>query len=207
MSNVASIYRRLKKEFGSVQTPLNYKAPHELAIAVILSAQCTDDQVNKITPKLFLELQKPEDFYTCPSAKLEKLIYTTGYYRNKARNIQGFCHMLVKEFQGEIPHDMNELLRMPGIGRKTANVILQELYEKTVGIVVDTHVARISKVLDLSYAKSAVTIEKDLCSQIPQKYWRDWSLFMIFLGRKYCTARQRNCLNCPLNKLCPSTSL
>ena len=202
---VDQVYHLLKREFQELRTPLSYKAPHELAIAVILSAQCTDEQVNRVTPQLFSRFPSPQSFYQSPITKLEGLIYSTGFYKNKARSIRGFCRMLVEDFNGKIPQELNQLIRMPGVGRKTANVILQELYRKPVGIVVDTHVSRISRLLKLTQAQDAYKIEQELMEKLPRKYWIDWSLLLIFLGRKYCKARKRHCKLCPLEKICPSS--
>ena len=185
---------------------MNYKKPYELAIAVILSAQCTDEQVNKTTPLLFQKCRKPEDFYTIPSEDLESLIFSTGFYKNKARSIRGFCKSLVHDYNGRIPQDMESLVKMPGVGRKTANVILQELYSLASGVVVDTHVARLSVLLGLTEHKDPVKIEKDLIQKIPKKYWIDWSLYMIFLGRSSCQAKKRLCEPCVVRDICPSST-
>ena len=200
------IHRRLKKEFGPAETPLTYTQPHELAIAVILSAQCTDEQVNKVTPALFAEFRKPQDFFEKPLSRLEELIYSTGFYKNKAKNIREFCRQLIEDHGGVIPDELNVLVKLPGIGRKTANVVLQELYKKAAGVVVDTHVARLSKLLHLTEHKDAVKIERDLMEKVDRRYWLNWSLYLIFLGRKYCTARKRFCAECPLRDVCPSAT-
>jgi endonuclease-3 len=160
--------------------------------------------VNRVTPKLFQECQNPEEFYTISPERLEALIYSTGFYKNKAKSIRGFCRMLVEDYRGIIPRDMESLLKMPGFGRKTANVILQELYGVAAGIVVDTHVARLSKRLGLTSSRDPVKIERDLMAVIPKEYWIDWSLFMIFLGRSCCTAKRVDCEKCVLKELCPS---
>ncbi len=204
-SFVDQIYQILRKEFGKPRTPLRYTAPHELAIAVILSAQCTDEQVNRVSPALFSRFKRPEDFYQAPSYELEKLIYSTGFYKNKAKSIRGFCKMLVEKYQYKIPDNIKDLTAMPGVGRKTANVIMQELHHKAAGIVVDTHVARISKLLKLTRQKDPYKIEQDLIKKVEQRYWLDWSLLLIFLGRKYCTARVRRCQPCPLRNICPAS--
>ena len=207
MSFIDQVYHKLKKEFPKARTPLRYKAPHELAIAVILSAQCTDEQVNRVTPPLFKRFPSLASFCKASRKELEKMVYSTGFYKNKAKSIHGFCKMLQAEHKGAIPQSHAELTKMPGVGRKTANVILQELYRLPAGIVVDTHVSRISRLLGLSQEKDAYKIEKDLMAKVPQKYWLDWSLLLIFLGRKYCKARQRLCQQCPLVKVCPSSGL
>ena len=183
--------------------PLHYKKPHELAIAVILSAQCTDEQVNKTTPALFDKCRTPEDFIKVPLQELESLIFSTGFYKNKAKSLKGFSKSLVEDYNGKIPDQMDQLIKMPGVGRKTANVIMQELYGIADGIVVDTHVARLSKLLGLTVSGDPVKIEKDLMKKIPKLYWIDWSLYMIFLGRSYCQAKKRNCKECFLRDKCP----
>ena len=205
MSFVDQVYRKLKKEFPHPRTPLQYEAPHELAIAVILSAQCTDKQVNRVTPALFQRYPTIESFCNSSPKELEKMIYSTGFYKNKAKSIHGFCKVLREEYGGRIPQSHAELTKMPGVGRKTANVILQELYRLAAGIVVDTHVSRISYLLGLSKEKDAYKIEKDLMARVPKSYWLDWSLLLIFLGRKYCKARKRLCQQCPLTKICPNS--
>ena len=207
MSFVDQVYQRLEKEFPDPKTPLKYKAPHELAIAVILSAQCTDEQVNRVTPSLFQRFPTLKDLAKASRKELEKEIYSTGFYKNKAKNIHGFCKLLVQEHKGSIPKSHAELTKMPGVGRKTANVILQELYQLNSGVVVDTHVARISRVLELTKEKAPHKIERDLMAKLPKKYWINFSLFLIFLGRKYCKARQRLCQKCPLVKVCPSAEV
>lgn len=207
MNFIEQVYPKLKKEFPKTRTPLRYKAPHELAIAVILSAQCTDEQVNRVTPALFKRFPSLESFCKASRKELEEMVYSTGFYRNKAKNIHGFCKALLKEHGGHMPKDHAALTKMPGVGRKTANVILQELYRLVSGIVVDTHVARISRLWKLTEQKDAVKIEKDLMAKVPKRYWLDWSLLLIFLGRKYCKARQRLCQQCPLIKICPSAEL
>ena len=205
MNFIDQLYCALEKEFPNPRTPLKYKAPHELAIAVILSAQCTDEQVNRVTPSLFKNFPTLESLSKASRKELERIIYSTGFYKNKAKNIHGFCQALLKEYKSSLPQNHAELIKMPGVGRKTANVILQELYRLPSGVVVDTHVARISRVLGLSKEKDPYKIEKDLMAKIPKKYWIDFSLFLIFLGRKYCKARQRFCQQCPLVKICPSS--
>lgn len=201
------VLRRLKKVFGAALTPLHYKQPHELAIAVILSAQCTDEMVNKVTPALFAEFPAVQDFYTKPLSRLEQLIYSTGFYKNKAKNIREFARLLDERHGGVIPRDLKELVALPGIGRKTANVISQELYDANQGVVVDTHVGRISRLFGLTQHKDPVKVERDLVEVVPKKSWREWSLYLIFLGRKWCTARKRVCNECVLNDICPSSDV
>ncbi|MCB1168846.1 MAG: endonuclease III [Leptospiraceae bacterium] len=204
---IRTAYRRLNKLFGPVSCPLHYNKPHELCIAVILSAQCTDEMVNRTTPALFAAFPELEDYASSPLSRVEELIHSTGFYRNKARNIQGFARKVLQEHDGQIPETLEELTALPGVGRKTANVVLQELYDIPSGVVVDTHVARISNLFKLTRSKNPVIIERDLMTVLPQKYWIDWSLYMIFLGRSSCTARKRHCEACVLGDICPSSSV
>ncbi|MCE9596476.1 MAG: endonuclease III [Spirochaetia bacterium] len=201
------MYEKLEERFGAVHCPLTYSQPHELCIAVILSAQCTDQRVNLVTPALFARFKTPAEFANADRIELEELIHSTGFYHNKARSIQGFAQSLVETHGGIVPNNMKDLVAMPGIGRKTANVVMQELYGLVDGIVVDTHVLRLSKLLKLTKHSDAVKVERDLIQAIPRKYWMNWSLYMIFLGRSCCTARKRNCNECILSNLCPSSTL
>ena len=203
----ASIHARLAREFGPAHCPLHYTEPHELAIAVILSAQCTDERVNLTTPELFRRFPTVEAVARAPRAEIEDLVYSTGFYRNKARSIQEFCRRLIADHGGVIPRTVAELAKLPGVGRKTANVVTQELYGLSEGVVVDTHVARLARLLGLTANKDAVRIERDLMEAVDRKHWADWSLYLIFLGRSYCTARKRNCSDCPLREICPSSLL
>lgn len=204
-SFIRESYPLLKKKYGKVRCALNYEHPHELAISVILSAQCTDDMVNRVTPALFEKYREPKDFYATPIVELEEMIHSTGFYHNKAKNIQGFTRDLVEIHNGIIPKDLDNLVKMPGVGRKTANVILQELYDIPSGVVVDTHVNRLSKVLGLTTSSDPVRIERELMDLLPRNYWIDWSLFMIRLGRTVCPARKRNCADCVLKEICISS--
>lgn len=199
-----AIHRRLAKHFGPAKCPLDYRQPHELAIAVILSAQCTDEQVNKTTPDLFARFPNLEKLAGAKLSEIETLIYSTGFYKNKARNIRDFARRVLEDHAGQLPRTLNELKRLPGVGRKTANVIMHELFGVAEGVVVDTHVARLSKILALTDQKDAVKIERELMQKVRQKHWTTWSLYLIFLGRSFCTARKRDCPSCPLRDICPS---
>ena len=201
------VYSLLKKEFGDVSCPLHFTQNHELAIAVILSAQCTDERVNQVTPELFKRYPTLEAFSKADLTELERLIYSTGFYKNKARSILGFSKQLIKNFNSELPKTIEELTTLPGIGRKTANVILNEIYKITEGIVVDTHVKRISKILTFTKETDVVKIEQDLINIFPKKYWLNISLYIIFLGRKYCKAGRPDCNNCVLQKICPGAKI
>lgn len=203
-----AVHRRLAAHFGPADTPLTYDKAHELCIAVILSAQCTDEQVNRTTPALFRRFPEPADYARAPLSEIEQLIYSTGFYKNKAKSIQGFCRVLLEEHEGQVPNDAELLRKMPGVGRKTANVIQQELFGVASGVVVDTHVARISrKVFGLTAHTDPEKIEKDLMAVVDPRHWREWSLYLIFLGRYSCTARKRECGICPLRDICPSAGI
>lgn len=198
------VHELLRKEFGEVSCPLHYSKPHELAIAVILSAQCTDERVNTVTPSLFLRYPTLKDFSNASPDELEKLIYSTGFYKNKAKSIRNFATKLLEDFGGELPKTIQELTTLPGIGRKTANVILNEIYKISEGIVVDTHVKRISRLLGYTRETDPEKIEQNLMKIIPEEHWLDISLYLIFLGRKYCIANRPNCRDCVLNTICPT---
>lgn len=162
--------------------------------------------VNRTTPALFAAFPRLQDYARAPIQKIEKLIRSTGFYKNKAKSIQGFARQVLEVHDGQIPATMEELTSLPGVGRKTANVILQELYNIPSGMVVDTHVARISKFFGLTDSTNPVIIERDLMALVPREYWIHWSLYMIFLGRSSCTARKRFCHECVLADICPSSS-
>lgn len=195
----------MRKEFGKVETPLHYQKDYELSIAVILSAQCTDERVNQVTPGLFKSFPSLESFAEAELPEIEKLIFSTGFYHNKAKSIRGFARTLLNEFGGKLPRTIAELTQLPGFGRKTANVVLSEVHGIVEGIVVDTHVNRLSKVLGLTKSNDPVQVEKDLMNLLPKKYWRDISLYLIFLGRKCCKAHRTFCEDCVLKIECPSS--
>ncbi|MCB1145564.1 MAG: endonuclease III [Leptospiraceae bacterium] len=202
-SYVKKIDRLLKEHFGPVKPPLDYSTNEQLAIAVILSAQCTDERVNLVTPALFA---KYPDMVSLAKAKLqdiEKLIFSTGFYHNKAKNILALAKILTEQYAGKIPADFEVLTKLPGIGRKTANVIMNLAFDQAPGIVVDTHVRRISQRLGFTTATTPETVEKALMKVWPKEVWIDLSLYMIFLGRKWCMARKPNCEDCILTKICP----
>lgn len=196
------IRKILKTMYPNVKTQLNSKTPFELLVATILSAQCTDKQVNTVTKNLFKNLNTPYDFAKVPQKTLEDLIHSTGFFRNKAKNIIQCAKMLIEQFNGKVPGTLEEMLKLPGVGRKTANVVLGAAFN-TPGIVVDTHVARISQRLGLTANKDPVKIEFDLMDSIPKNDWDDFSLRLIYFGRAICKARKPDCPICPLLKLCP----
>ena len=197
----------LKKEYPDSGCTLDFKNPHQLAIATILSAQSTDERVNKITPELFKRYRSPKDFAESDLDELQDYIKTAGLYRNKAKSIKNCMKMVVDEYDGEIPDSMEELIKLPGVGRKTANVILGAGFNIAVGIAVDTHVTRLSRLLKLSNKKDAPKIEKDLMRLIPKSDWIIVSHLLIDHGRKVCVARNPKCEKCVLKKICPSSKV
>jgi len=201
------IIKLLKRAHSDAHCALNHSNAFELLVATILSAQCTDERVNIVTADLFRKYRKPEDYLKVPETELQQDIRTTGFFRNKTRNIQGACKVLVEEFHGEVPKTMEELLGLPGVARKTANVVLGVAYGIAAGIVVDTHVTRLSNRLRLTKQKDAVKIENDLIELVPKKDWIIFSHLLIFHGRRICKARRPLCEECAVEKLCPSSIL
>jgi len=195
------IRKILKARYTEVKTQLDYKNPFELLVATILSAQCTDRQVNIVTKTLFKKLKTPYDFAVAPAEFVEQLIRPTGYFRNKAKNIINCSKAIIEKFNGEVPADLEMLTQLPGVGRKTANVVLGAAFGIP-GIVVDTHVSRISQRLGFSVNKDPVRIEFDLMKIIPVKEWNDFCLHLIYFGREICKARKPLCPDCPITKLC-----
>lgn len=200
----ASVFVKLRAIFGTPACPLHFRSTEQLAIAVILSAQCTDERVNQVTPALFARFGDMEAFAQADTTEVEKLIYSTGFFRNKAKNIVALAQTLVRNFGGRIPRDFEALTKLPGIGRKTANVIMAEAFGEAPGVTVDTHVKRISKLLGFTKSDNAVIVERDLMRIFPTKMWRDLPLLLIFHGRKTCIARRPKCAECALKKLCPA---
>ena len=198
------IIGRLKKFYPDAGCSLNYASPLELLIATILSAQCTDERVNLVTADLFREYRTPEDYARAEPAELERDIRPTGFFRNKARAIQGACRMLLEEYGGRVPDTMEELLRLPGVARKTANVVLGNAYQVAAGVVVDTHVARLAQRLGLTGNGQPEKIERDLIELVPRKDWIIFPHLLIAHGRQVCKARAPLCGECALNSLCPS---
>ncbi|MEK7673253.1 MAG: endonuclease III [Patescibacteria group bacterium] len=208
-ARVIEIIKLLKKEYPDAKMALNFGSNFQLLVAVILSAQCTDERVNKVTPALFAKYPVVEDFAGCKIEELERLIFSTGFYKNKAKNILGAAQMIVREFGGEVPGEMLDLLKLPGVARKTANVVLGTAFGKNEGVVVDTHVARLCGLLGLvemkfSLQKNAIKIEDALVKLLPRKDWSLFSHLLILHGRKICVARRPKCKLCVLNKICPS---
>ena len=201
------IIRLLKRAHPDAHCALNHSNAFELLIATILSAQCTDERVNIVTADLFRKYRKPEDYLKVPATELQQDIRTTGFFRNKTKSIQGACKMVVEEFGGRVPQTMEELLKLPGVARKTANVVLGVAYGKASGIVVDTHVARLTRRLRLTKNNDAGKIERDLMEIVPRKGWIDFAHLLIFHGRRVCKARRPLCEECVVEKLCPSSIL
>jgi endonuclease-3 len=201
------IIRRLKRAYPDAKTSLNHSNPFELLIATILSAQSTDERVNIVTADLFRKYKKPEDYLKVSAHELEKDIHSTGFFRNKTKSIQGTAKLLTEQFGGEVPHTMDELLELPGVARKTANVVLGNAFGIKAGVVVDTHVTRLSHRLGLSQEKTAEKIEQDLIPIVPKKDWVIFPHLMIYHGRKICKARNPLCEECAIERLCPSSYL
>ena len=201
------VIRRLKRAYPGAKCSLNHSNPFELLVATILSAQCTDERVNIVTADLFRKYKKPEDYLKVSPRELEKDIQSTGFFRNKTKSIQGTSKMLTEEFGGQVPHTMDEMLELPGVARKTANVVLGNAFGVKAGVVVDTHVTRLSHRLALTQQKTAEKIEQDLIEIVPKKDWVIFPHLLIWHGRKICKARNPLCAECPIEKLCPSSFL
>src|SRR5213594_4357318 len=201
------IIKLLKRAHPDAKCALNHSNAFELLIATILSAQCTDERVNKVTADLFRKYRKPEAYLKVPATELQEDIRTTGFCRNKTKSIQGACKMLVEEFAGEVPQSMEELLKLPGVARKTANVVLGVAYGKSEGVVVDTHVSRLSQRLKLTRHRDAGKIEKDLMEIVPRRNWIEFAHLLIFHGRRICKARRPLCEECVVEEVCPSSIL
>ena len=190
--------------YPNAHTELNFKTPLELLIATILSAQCTDKRVNMVTPALFKKYRTARDYANAPTSELENAIKSTGFFRSKTKSIQGAASTIAKKFGGKIPNSMEELRELPGVGRKTANVVLGNAFGINEGIVVDTHVIRLSQRLGLTKQKDPEKIEQDLMKLVSKEYWTEWSHWLIWHGRRRCFARKPDCGNCEVFRLCPS---
>jgi endonuclease III len=199
----AKIAKLLASEYPDARCALYFESPLQLLIATILSAQCTDVRVNMVTPVLFKKYPTAARFAAANRADLERAIQSTGFFRNKAKSIQECCRTLVEEHKGEVPKSLDELVKLPGVGRKTANVVLGTAYDIASGVVVDTHVARLSHRLGLTREKDPIKIERDLMAQLPRKEWIDFAHRLIHHGRRICTARKPRCDECVLNPVCP----
>lgn len=195
---------RFPKVYPDAHCELDFKTPLQLLVATILSAQCTDKRVNLVTPALFQRYRSAADYAAAVPAELERAIQSTGFFRNKARSIRAAAAAIVQEHGGQVPQTMAELHALPGVGRKTANVVLGNAFQKDEGVVVDTHVARLSQRLGLTKETDAEKIERDLMRLIPRKDWTNWSHWLIWHGRRRCYARRPDCENCEVLALCPS---
>ena len=199
---VKFVLEKLEEKFGKPKCALNYDTPFELLVAVILSAQCTDKRVNIVTEAMFKEYNTPEQFATMDIEKIEELIKSTGFYRNKAKNIQKASQQLLEKYNGELPQEMDKLLELGGVGRKTANVVRGEIWGLADGITVDTHVKRITNLLGLTEEQDPIKIEKDLMKIVPKKSWIDFSHYIILQGRDKCIARRPKCDECEIKEAC-----
>lgn len=206
-SRARKIVRRLAKKYPDARTSLHFRTPLELLVATILSAQCTDKRVNEVTKDVFRKYRTADDYATAAPGTLERDIQSTGFYRNKAKSIRGACRGLVEQHVGKVPRDMDALCRLPGIGRKTANVVLGSAYGLATGVVVDTHVKRVAYRLGLTKQKDPVKIEKDLMELIPKSEWIALGHRMILHGRETCAARKPACSQCTLEDLCPKVGV
>jgi endonuclease-3 len=201
--HAARVVRSLGREFPDAKCSLDFHNPLELLVATILSAQCTDERVNMVTGPLFRKYTSAARFAAAPPGELEKDIQSTGFFRNKAKNIRAACRVLAERHDGQVPQDLEQLVQLPGVGRKTASVILGAAFGVASGVVVDTHVIRLSRRLGLTREKDPVKIERDLIAAIPRKEWIAFSHRMIQHGRRWCLARKPRCEECPLRTVCP----
>ncbi len=198
------ILLRLKRHYPNSTCTLHYRTPLQLLVATILSAQCTDERVNQVTPELFRRFPDAQALAAAPREEIEALIRPTGFYRTKAKHIQEACRKIVTDFGGQVPRTMPELLTLPGVARKTANVVLAHAFGINAGVTVDTHVKRLSRRLGLTEHEDPLRIERDLMQLLPQADWENWSIRLIDHGRAICTARKPLCEQCFLADLCPS---
>ncbi len=199
-----TVFRRLRAEYPDARCSLTFASPWELLVATILSAQCTDDRVNMVTPGLFRRFPSPEAFAGAAQADVEEAIRSTGFFRNKARSLIGAARAILHDHGGEVPRTMDELKRVPGAGRKTANVVLGNAYGIAEGIAVDTHASRLSMRLGLTDTVEPVKAERELMALLPRRMWTDWTHLLIAHGRAVCTARRAHCDRCVIADLCPS---
>ncbi len=203
-ARLPELLRLLHEAYPDAQCELNFETPLELLIATILSAQCTDERVNQVTPELFRTYPTAQAFAEADIEELQEAIRSTGFYRNKSKHVQNACRQIVEEYDGDVPDTMEELVTLPGVARKTANVVLGNAYHVADGIAVDTHVKRLSNRLALTQESTPEKIERDLMRLAPQDEWIDVSHLLIFHGRRVCSARKPNCAECVISHLCPS---
>ena len=206
-ARVKKIIAALRRTYPDAHCELNYSNPLELLIATVLSAQCTDKRVNQVTAELFRKYRTAADYANANTAALEQDVKTTGFFRNKTKSIQACCRKLVEQYGGKVPQTMEELVQLGGVGRKTANVVLGNAFGINEGIVVDTHVARLSHRLGLTKQKDPEKIEHDLVKLVPRAQWTMFSHWLIWHGRRRCYARNPDCLNCEIKTLCPRVGL
>jgi endonuclease-3 len=204
--NARAIYRVLTKTYPEIRCELDFKNPLELIVAVVLSAQCTDKRVNQITPPLFRKYKKAKDYAKAPLPEIEELIFSAGFYHAKARHLKGLGTTLVEKFDGKVPSTLEDLITLPGVGRKTANVVLGHAFD-TPGITVDTHFGRLSRRFGWTTSMDPVKVEHEVGELIPQKEWTNLSQRMIWHGRRICHSRKPACGACPLAKMCPSVGI
>ena len=200
--DVLDIIKILKETYPDAKCSLDFTTPFEMLVAVMLSAQCTDERVNKTTPALFAKYSTPEDFANMDINVLENYIHPCGFYKNKAKNIIQTAQIICTKYNGKVPDNMEDLMSLPGVGRKTANVVMLEAFNKPQGIAVDTHCKRISNKIGFSKEKEPEKIEQDLLKSIPKEYYKDMNHILIWHGRNTCTARNPKCDICPINKYC-----
>lgn len=200
--NVIKIIEILKKAYPDARCSLDFTTPFELLVAVILSAQCTDERVNKTTPHIFDKYKTPEDFASLDITILENLVHPCGFYKNKAKNIKSMAQKLISQFNSKVPDNMEDLIHLPGVGRKTANVVMLEAFNKPCGIAVDTHAKRISNRLGLSDNDSPEKIEQDLLKIVPNEYLQDINHLFVWHGRNICSSRSPKCDVCPIQRYC-----
>jgi endonuclease-3 len=201
---IVPIIERLAEEHADAAIALRFRSPLELLVSVMLSAQTTDVNVNRVTERLFEKYRRPEDYLAVPAEELERDIFATGFYRQKTRALRGTMAMLIEDFDGRVPRRIEELLRLPGVARKTANVVAAELGEPQ-GVVVDTHVRRLSQRLGLTREEDPVKIERDLQKLVPREHWGILPHLLIWHGRRVCLARAPQCERCVVNDLCPAS--
>lgn len=203
LERAKTIYDRLIKRYPDPESELTWTNSWELLVATILSAQCTDVRVNKVTPELFRRWPGPDELSKADVSDIEEVIRTTGIYRNKAKNLSATAKMIMEEFGGKLPRNMNDMIRLPGVARKTANIVLSNAMGIYEGIAVDTHVKRLSNRMGLTKSSNPIIIEKDLMPLFEQKNWGDANHIMVLFGRDICSARKPLCDECPLNDICP----
>lgn len=201
-SDVIKILQILKETYPEATCSLDFKTPFQMVVAVMLSAQCTDERVNKTTPLLFEKYGTPEAISKMSLDELERIIHPCGFYKNKAKNVKATAEMVLKQYNGEVPSTMEELMKLPGIGRKSANVVMLEAFNNPQGIAVDTHAKRIANKLGLSKSSDPEKIEQDLLKCIPKEYYYDANHLLVWHGRKMCVARKPKCEECPISKFC-----